>query len=89
MVTKPKQTTMKLLSYLSLATLLTSAAFSLGLAFDVQALPLFGTAVAAPLLLIAFGDYSASSARFARWQAQSIRLVSASRRRKYSLPFAV
>lgn len=80
---------MKLLSYLSLATLVTSAAFTLGLAFDVQALPLFGTAVTASLFLMAFGDYTASGARFSRWQSQSVRIVTSAPRRKYSLPFAV
>jgi hypothetical protein len=79
---------MKLLSCLSCATLVTSAAFSLGLAFDVQALPLFGAVVTASLLLIASGDYVASSARFARWQSQSVRLSGPARRRKYTLPFA-
>jgi hypothetical protein len=79
---------MKLLSYLSHATLVTSAAFTLGLAFDVQALPLFGAAVTASLLLIASGDYAASGARLARWQSQSVRVAGPARRRKYSLPFA-
>lgn len=79
---------MKLLSSLSLATLVTSAAFALGLAFDVQALPLFGAAVTASVLLIVSGDYAASGARFARWQSNSVRVVAPMRRRKYSLPFA-
>ncbi|MEO7415228.1 MAG: hypothetical protein ABIZ81_17935 [Opitutaceae bacterium] len=79
---------MKLLTFLSHATLTSSLAFLLGLAFDVQALPLFGLTISASLLLIASRDYLSSAARFSRWQLSSTHGVSRSKRRKYTLPFA-
>jgi hypothetical protein len=69
---------MKFLSLLSLIALLSSAAFSLGLAFDVQALPLFGFAIMSSLLLIAARDYARASTRVKRPFL----------RRKHELPFA-
>ena len=79
---------MKLLSILAHATLLSAAAFLLGLAFDVQAFLLFSLAVTAPLLLIAFRDYLSPAAAPARWRTPPIPARNMSPRRKYKLPFA-
>ena len=79
---------MKLLSHLSRITLLASAAFLLGLAFDVQALTLLGVSITASLLLVASGDYASSGARLARWHAHAQRIPATRQRRRYTLPFA-
>ena len=79
--------TMKLLSFLSHATLISSTAFILGLAFDVQTLPLFGIAISSSVLLIAFWDYLALASR-ARLQLSASKTGGRSSRRKYNLPFA-
>jgi hypothetical protein len=68
---------MKFLSLLSLIALVSSAAFLLGLTFDVQALPLFGVTTVALLLLIAGKDYASTPGSSRR-----------PFRRKHELPFA-
>ena len=78
---------MKLLSFLSHAAVISSAAFFLGLAFDVQTLPLFGIAISSSVLLIAFWDYLASPHR-SRLQLSAAKSGPRSSHRKYNLPFA-
>jgi hypothetical protein len=69
---------MKFLSLLSLVTLISSAAFLLGLAFDVQALPLFGVTTIVSVLLIVSRDYARSTTRLRKPLL----------RRRHQLPFA-
>jgi hypothetical protein len=50
---------MKLISFLSIASLASVVAFAAGLAFNVAALPLFATTAATLVMLTAVADYRA------------------------------
>jgi hypothetical protein len=79
---------MKLLSFLAHATLISAAAFLLGLAFDVQALPLFGLAITVALLLIASRDYVPSHRQLRVVALKAPGRPGNRNRPKYKLPFA-
>jgi hypothetical protein len=73
---------MKTTSFLSRAALLTSVAFLLGLAFDVQALALFSLAICVYLLLVVVNDYAKVASRAGG------ATVPAPRRARHAMPLA-
>jgi hypothetical protein len=75
---------MKLLSFLTIVALLTSAAFFTGLVLNEHGVALFSLATSAAVLLLVVGDYYPMRRPFRTASASSVRRP----RSKYALPMA-